>query len=155
MTIATPRAYHARPFRVEDVELMRAQARQADEYEALRQYGAAGWAKIAEDGRSFSGFEGDRILGFAGLIEYWPTRWMAWSVLSDTVDRYDLLWIHRTFKAQIDALPSTVKRLEVTVLDTYAAGHRWAQAMGFKKEGLMEAYDHFGHDHAMYVRIRE
>ena len=152
-------AYRLRPFASTDVELFRAQRAQRaqrGDMEWLRTLNESIWDRLTSDksSRAWTGFCGERLLGFAGLIEMWPTRLVGWAMLSDTVNRRDMLWIHRAVKREIHELPTVVKRVEITVDAGFDAGHRWAELLGFKPEGLMESYDPNGNDHVMFSRVR-
>lgn len=148
-------SYWFRPFVSEDAKVLQAQAKQEAEFEALKMYGEEGWRQIESHGRAFTGFCRERMLGVAGFNEYWPSRWAAWSVLSHSVNRRDMLWIHRTVRQVIADVPHRVRRLELTVLSDFHPAHHWAEMLGFKAESEMRTYDQLGRDHVMYVRLRD
>lgn len=110
-------------------------------------YGAA----IARGPYAFTVLAGDTVLGCGGMVIEWPGRGVLWSVLSEAAGPH-MRAIHRAvlgFLQQAD-----VRRVEMAVDVSFAAGHRWAKMLGMTPEGTMRAYSPDGDDYVLYARIR-
>jgi hypothetical protein len=89
------------------------------------------------------------LLFCAGTIEQWRGRRTCWAYLNKDTGP-NMRWITRRCKEHLDAIPG---RLEFTVRQDFAAGHRWAKLLGFEVETpLLVAYGPEGEDHVGYVR---
>lgn len=94
------------------------------------------------------------VVGCAGVMPRWlgcatavamlgeipPTAWVRVTGLV----RHVLREVHR----------HGYRRVEASVEDGFDAGHRWAAALGFEREGLMRAYAPDGADCWLYARVR-
>lgn len=105
---------------------------------------------IQKAGPCYSAFVGYDVIACAGIIQMWPGRAQVWSLLSDKLPLY-ARDIHRAVKNYL--LAYRVRRLECIVDPRHEAAVRWAEHLGFVKEGVMRAYDMQGNDQAMYVRL--
>lgn len=109
-------------------------------------------ATALEQTPSFTGVEGDAIVGCAGIIPMWHGRAMAWAYLSSLAVGPTFLSVHRAVKRFLDVC--YVQRIEMTVDCDFEQGHRWAMMLGFVKEAnCMRAYRPDGGDCALYARI--
>jgi hypothetical protein len=106
---------------------------------------------LAENSFAFTGYQDGKAVGCAGLIELWPGRDCAWSLLSECGPRA-FLNIHRTVVRFLEARGA--RRTEMSVDVGHVAGQRWAELLGFKKEGLMECYSPDGRDAYLYAMVR-
>lgn len=105
-----------------------------------------------EHGMSFAAVDGDRVLGCAGVVEYWNGRAAAWAILGSNLGR-QFVAVHRAVKTFLDL--SDYKRLEATTDIGFCNGHRWLEMLGFAQETeRMPAYLPNGGDAAMYVRFK-
>lgn len=93
-----------------------------------------------------------RVLVCGGVSEYWPGRGEAWALLASNL-REDLVPITKMAKRFLDVCP--LRRIEAAVVVDHAAGHRWAQLLGFQLEApLLRAYTPQGEDCSLYARVR-
>ena len=146
-----------RPFVIDDVDRICAQAAQVADMAYLKQRPRELWKQLingAGDSFAYAAESEGRLLGFAGACELWPGRLQGWAVLSSTVTHYEMLWIHRASLRVIRDLPKSVRRVEITVDEKFWPGHRWAKLLGFAAEGMMKAYDAHGNSHVLYSLIR-
>lgn len=97
---------------------------------------------------------GDVVLGFGVLAQFWKNRAQASLFLSSATGRYDLLWAIRNLSEYLDEAQRDCTRIECSVLSNFSQGHRMAEVLGFRPEGLMRQYDPLGRDHTLYSRIR-
>jgi hypothetical protein len=101
---------------------------------------------------SFTGLDGSRVLGCAGLIPLWPGRAQAWAYL-DRGCGGSFVAIHREVSRFFDVCE--YKRLEIIVRSDFPEAHRWARLLGFECEApLMRAYLPCGSDAALYARVK-
>ncbi len=123
----------------------------------LGTWNAAQWQQVKAVGESYSGFAGDRYLGSAGLIPLWPGRAMAWALVVSTVDRRQMLTIHRWVNEFLDEAQQDkrYRRIEASVLDGFVQAQKWVERLGFQREGYMKCYDPDGRDHHLYARVKE
>ena len=141
-------SFHIEPFRARHLEEIELQSVQI----GLRPFLKAGHAlHLAEKSFAFTGFQDGKPVGCAGLIELWPGRDCAWSLLSDCGPRI-FLNVHRTVVRFLDA--RRTRRTEMSVDVDHAAGQRWADLLGFRKEGLMKSYSPDGRDAYLYAKVR-
>jgi hypothetical protein len=141
-------SFHIEPFKVRHLDEFELQAAQT----GLRAFLEQGHAlHLAEDSFAFTGFQDGQAVGCAGLIELWPGRDCAWSLLSDCGPRA-FLNVHRTVLRFLDA--RRTRRTEMSVDADHLAGQRWAELLGFKKEGLMECYSPDGRNAYLYAKVR-
>lgn len=142
-------SFRIEPFEVRHLDELVLQTVQA----GLLPFLDAGHAReLAEKSFAFTGFQDGRVVGCAGLIEMWPGRDCAWSLLSDCGPKA-FLNIHRTVVRFLDARKS--RRIEMSVDVDHAAGQRWAELLEFKKEGYMTSYSPDGRDCFLYARVRD
>ena len=140
--------FHIEPFKARHLDDLELQPAQAD----LRAFLERGHAlQLAEGTYAFTGFQDGRPVGCAGLIELWPGRDCAWSLLSDCGPRA-FLNVHRTVVRFLEQ--RRTRRTEMTVDADHDAGQRWAELLGFRKEGLMECYSPNGRDAYLYAKVR-
>lgn len=100
--------------------------------------------------RAIAAVDGDRVLGVAGVQEYWQGRGMVWSFLASGLKK-EFLAGHRIAKEFLAA--TKVQRLEAHVEIGFAAGHRWIQLLGFELETPVARKYIGGKDCSIYVRF--
>jgi hypothetical protein len=103
-------------------------------------------------GPCFTGIEGERIVGAAGLILLWPGVAQAWAVFSRS---FPGLSAHRAivkgFAGLIDSC--RLHRIQAQVLASFEAGHEWVKRLGFEYEGPKKKYGPDRQDYVEYVRL--
>lgn len=107
---------------------------------------------LASTAHCFTGLDGDKVVGCAGVYEIWPGRAVAWALLSRDAGAH-FRTIHRAALGFIAQAPW--RRIEAVVEDGFEAGHRWARMLGMQREGLMRAYSPGGVDFYLYSRVRD
>lgn len=97
------------------------------------------------------------LLGAAGLMPLWRGRASAWALLSASIQRADMIPIHRAILWFLNVhqglSDSRFRRIETTVRQDWPQAHRWARMLGFQQEGILRCFDIEGHDYAMYARV--
>lgn len=148
-----PSLFWVRPFQVQDVdrlELLPEQRSVLDQLRVLQD-----WTVMEAAEHSYTGFWGERMLGFAGLALQWPGRATGWAILGPYVGASQLLAITRNARARMEEIQreDRYRRIEAHVVTGFEAGHRWATRLGFVFEGVMRRFDPEGRDHVLYARI--
>lgn len=113
----------------------------------------ATYSKIVDTDFSLSAWEGHVCVGAAGLMQIYPHRAVAWTMLGWRTGPY-MREITRKVKFILDTYPA--QRIEMLVNYEYEAGHRWAKMLGFAVEApRMRGSGVLGQDETLYVRIKE
>jgi hypothetical protein len=141
-------SFHIEPFKAQHLDALELQAVQV----GLSQFLKSGHVlQLAERSFAFTGFRDGKAIGCAGLVEMWPGRDCAWSLLSNCGPNA-FIHIHRTVVRFLGARKT--RRTEMSVDVDHEEGQRWAELLGFEKEGYMKAYSPDGRDAYLYARIR-
>lgn len=106
---------------------------------------------IAVPGKSFTGFDGDRVLFCAGVIPIWEGRGEAWSLLGSDLKR-DFLKIHNAVLRFFEVCD--LRRIEANVDPNSDCAKRWVELLGFKFEGVMASYWPNGESTMRYARVK-
>lgn len=139
-----------RPWRNGDEKLFTLQQMQTAEM-----FSPSWWEKVIP-AYSFSGFNSDQPLGASGLLPIHPGRAFGWAMVAEGVGRHDMLWIHRQIRAFLDEWQQhrQFQRVECLVQAEWSAAERWAEMLGFEREGRLRCYDPYGRDYLIMARIR-
>lgn len=94
------------------------------------------------------------IAGCIGLAHMWQGVAEATLVPSDVFYKYAKT-LTRFVKESLDIAVETgrIHRVQALSLEKYPKHGRFLEALGFKKEGIIEAYDGEKNDYGMYARI--
>ena len=106
---------------------------------------------LKTSGPCFSGIDGNRVLGCAGLVKQWENRAIAWALLAGDIGT-DFIRVHRAVDRFLDICG--VNRVEAYVDAHFEQGHRWIQMLGFTQEGYMKQFNPDGGDAVLYARLR-
>jgi hypothetical protein len=101
-------------------------------------------------GPAYSAVEDDVVFASAGFYQQWEGRAIVWALLSADAGRH-FIRIHRAVLRAFSLHP--YRRIETAVLDGFEEGYRWAEMLGFWREGLMRAYCPDGTDAHLYARV--
>lgn len=138
-------------FRPEHLAALQLQAAQAALQPLLAQ---PSYGKALVGPYTWTGIVDDRVVGCAGLLPQWPSRAIAWALLTGELTARHFLRAHHKVVAVLAAAQRAgTRRIETSVDAGFDAGHRWVRALGFAPEGLMRAYSPDGRDHVLYARI--
>lgn len=105
---------------------------------------------LVKAGPAYSCIVDDVVFACAGLIPQWENRAMAWALISGEAGKH-FLSIHRAVKRTFAMHP--YRRIETTVAMNFEEGYRWADLLGFEREGLMRKYVPNGDDCYLYARV--
>lgn len=90
------------------------------------------------------------VIACGGTIQQWPGRHLAWTHLGPHTKSH-MVWLTRAVRSKLAAVKG---RVEMQVLFSFEAGHRWAEMLGFMLETpIMVAWGPEGADYSGYVKI--
>ena len=101
-------------------------------------------------GPCYSAFAGMRVMACAGIVEFWPGRSMAWSLLSDEWTLYTKS-IYRAMSAFLKGY--RVRRLECLIDPRSPEARRLADHLGFEFESFKYGYTPQGDTQIEMVRL--
>lgn len=104
-----------------------------------------------EHGLNFTVLDAGVPIASGGAVDQTAGRCTLWAFLSTLVRPRHFVAIHRRVRQFVDEVP--FRRIEAAVDVEFVNGHRWMQALGLEREGLMRAYAH-GRDHVLYARVK-
>lgn len=104
---------------------------------------------------AFSATTDGEVISMGGVHQIWQGRALAWMVFSDDISTREFLYVHRFVLNFLENAAEEFPRVELTVVDGFRNGHRWAKMLGFECEGFMCKYGHDGATHWLYARISE
>ena len=106
---------------------------------------------VAQTGVGWTGLLDGQVVGCAGIVECWPGRAEAWTLLAP--DCFDVFrHIHRVVRRVLADSPW--HRVEMKVDVDHEAAVRWAEHLGFVREGLMRKYTADQRDVFLYARVK-
>lgn len=91
------------------------------------------------------------VVACIGLINFWPGRRHAWAFLAAEIE-HQMIPLHRNVKRWLNYHGEG--RIEAAVDCDHAAAIRWAEMLGFEREGRMRQYTTDGRDCFLYARVR-
>jgi RimJ/RimL family protein N-acetyltransferase len=100
---------------------------------------------------AFTGWLNHDIIGIAGVLEVWPGVGEAWMHTSKEFP--GLPMVARIIKKMLNSEFKHLHRIQCTVIDGFTEAERLAEWLGFKKEGLMEAYGFDKTNHTRFAKI--
>lgn len=109
----------------------------------------------SESGLAYTGIDDDRnIIAIGGVSLLWPHVGSGWVLTSDLIVKYKI-WVHRTIRNILDTAIKvySLHRIESIILKKHKVSRKWAERLGFQREGLLRKYDSQGNDYWLYARI--
>lgn len=102
-------------------------------------------------GPAYSLVDGDDVLACMGLLPQWENRAIAWGLISAKAGRH-FLSIHKAVLATMEL--HRFRRIETSVTCNFENGRRWAEMLGFEREGIMKSFTPDGRDCDLYAKVR-
>ena len=97
--------------------------------------------------------EYQNIIAAGGMVEIWDQVYEGWVMATANIEKHKIVIPKHIKKIFDEVMPRyNVQRLQTSVEENYAVGHRFAQWLGLKQEGLMKKYIN-GQNHYRYARI--
>ena len=109
---------------------------------------------LQQSGMSFTALINNKPIAAGGIYMLWDNVAEGWVMATNDVWKYSII-MARHFRKKTDVLIETskIKRLQTTVKANFTLGQRFAEWLGFEKEGLMKYYGPDGSDYFRYARI--
>jgi len=95
-------------------------------------------------------FKNEMPVGAFGVVPVTDKRGMAWALLAGNLG-CDMLFVYKNMKALLDN-QKTFSRIEMTADSSFIPAVKFAEMLGFQKEGLLRKYGLDGSDHYMFAR---
>jgi len=109
--------------------------------------------KYADSGLSFTGLDGGRVLGFAGIVEFWKGVGEAWCMLAVDALPKRLAVIRAIYKGlQHIQEDLRLHRVQATVNANNVKSRDLLSWLGFEEEGPLEMY---GPNRELFLRYRK
>lgn len=107
-------------------------------------------------GYSWTGVVGTDIIAAGGISPIWEGVACAWLLSTPLVDKYQL-FLHKTVKNAIKLVTEAknLHRIETTILTDHVVSQRWAERLGFVREGIMRKFDSRKNNYFRYALILE
>lgn len=108
------------------------------------------------DGYAFSGLIGEKVIGCAGILPIWPGVGEAWVV----IPMLPLGLLRQVCRVTRDLLPDimadkNLHRVQASVPRNFPAALKFARILGFRPEGLMQAYGIDQTDYERFAIVRK
>lgn len=96
----------------------------------------------------------DKIIGVGGFNLLWPGVAEGWTVLSEDVKKYPILFHKLVLKGiQFHMHEMKLHRVHSTVVSSFCTGGKWLQKLGFNKEGTLNKFGSFGDSYDLWARV--
>jgi hypothetical protein len=102
-------------------------------------------------GPAYSAVVNGDVVACLGMIQMWEGRAVAWGLIGENAAPH-LYSITKAILRVFDLHP--FRRVETAVACDFQQGHRWAQMLGFEREGTMKHYTPDGRDCDLYARVK-
>lgn len=110
---------------------------------------------LADAGSGFTLRTGTgRILAVCGIAAIDRTYGHGWAFMDRRAGPH-MRWLTATVRAHIDAKMATHRRIEIMVRSDWASARKWAEKLGFAREGRMAAAARDGGDMLRFARVNE
>lgn len=107
----------------------------------------------AQGGRAATIFHNGNPIAILGYSHLWSGVAEVFSVITDDIVPVRFSF-HQVVLGMIDTLQcSGYSRLQFTVREGYPRAERWAEGLGFEKEGVMRKYGPDQASHFLYARV--
>lgn len=106
---------------------------------------------LISTGPAYACLVGDKVIAMAGVSMFWNGRGHGWATIADNGRPY----LKAITKEVMNFLKFTsISRIETAVDCRFDAGHKWAQMLGFQKEGTMRSWGPNGENYDLYSRVK-
>lgn len=111
---------------------------------------------LLEGGPAFAGWDGDQLLGVAGVASSWPGVGDAWAILTDA-GRAKPIAVCRLVRDSLRLIVASgrFRRIQADVIAEFDRGCAWVERLGFKPEARLHRYSPDGGDMLRYVLLPE
>ena len=138
-----------REFRPEDMRELNLQPMQIDSNKLLGDMEYA--TNLKSGGDCYTAIANGHVVACLGLVSVWKYRRYVWAFLADDCGKH---MIHLTRAVKLWLKYHGQGRIETSVDCNFPAAIRWAEMLGFEREGMMRQYSPLGADCYLYARVR-
>ncbi len=140
------------PFKAEhfdDMDLRHFDKKSIEGLMGIRDYIKA----CSELGQAFTGIADEGVVGSGGLIPLWPGVAEAWTMTSPLIEKY-VISFHRAVRKHLNLLEQEqgLHRIQCVIIEGHDISTLWVERLGFKYEGIMEAYGPNKENYYRYAR---
>ena len=109
---------------------------------------------VEDVGMSFTGLLNNKPIAAGGICYLWDGVAEGWVLASRDIFKYPI-FCAKTIKRRTDLLAKNnkLKRIQTAVKADSDTAIRFAEWLGFKREGLMKNYGPDGADHYLYAKV--
>jgi len=109
---------------------------------------------VEEIGMSFTGLVNKKPIAAGGVNHLWDNVAEGWVIASKEIWKYPITCA-RAIKVRTDYLATNnnIKRIQTGVKADCKKAIRFAEWLGFKREGLMKKYGPDGSDYYLYAKV--
>lgn len=109
---------------------------------------------VEDIGMSFTGLLNNQPIAAGGICYLWEGVAEGWVLASRDIFKYPI-FCAKTIKKRTDLLATNnkLKRIQTAVKCDSETAIRFAEWLGFKREGLMKNYAPDGSDHYLYAKV--
>jgi hypothetical protein len=127
-----PSPFAVVPFEASHMRALRLQPMQGKLGAFIAEYAE----KVAQAGPAWTALDDERPIACAGFTFPWSGRAVAWAVLGDCGAQ--MIRLTRAVRSKLRDCPA--ERIECQVRADFPQGLRWAEALGFAREGLLQRF---------------
>ena len=107
---------------------------------------------LLNNGVAYSYFDGNRLIGCAGIAKITDNICEVWAVIDKDVKRYTRE-IYYYASALLEVARKSFVRIQATIRTDYSLECHFMERLGYKREGILRKYMADG-DYYMYAKIR-
>ena len=144
---------HLVPFAPVHLTALRLQAAQAPYFG--HQLTAETGTALQQLGPAYTVLDDDTAIACFGLLHIWPGRADCWALVGAALSGARFVVLHRWVAGNLAAAQRLgYRRLETTIDPAFPAARRWAELLGFQREGRLRRYLPDGRDMLIYARTQ-
>lgn len=108
----------------------------------------------AGQGMAYTGMINGRIIAIGGVAVQRKGTGSGWVLTSDLIIKYKI-WTHKVIKniIQTSFEVYNLHRVEGLILEGHEISAKWAERLGFEREGLLRKYDSAQNNYWLYSLI--
>lgn len=110
----------------------------------------------AENGIAYSGIDDEgNVVVIGGVALLWEGVGSGWVITSELFVNHKI-WCHRAIRNVLIKAESqyNLHRIESLILKDHKISMKWAERLGFSKEGLLRKYDSSKNDYYLFARVK-
>lgn len=99
--------------------------------------------------------DGETPVAIFGVFNFMPGIIHLWGLISDAARKKPVAF-HKLSGELLNFYQKRhqIRRIQIDVRVSYTEGQRWAESLGFEREGIMRSFGADGTDYYLYARVR-